>query len=126
MRSERATRDTWKTNPMPEASARLHVEKTYSAEEYAGIAMGLIPQEMEDRWFMFLEDDWLYLHRSWTGNMIYKVRFASIADGYQIAETWVNRDPAQYKRTDDDFDVIELLALIGWLTSDNQMRRGYN
>lgn len=118
MRTERATRATWKTTPMPEARKQLHVEKTYSGEEYAGIAMGLIPMQMEDRWFMFLEDDWLYLHRSWTGNMIYKVRFEPIADGYRIAEAWVNRDPAQYKRTDDDFDVIELLALINWLIVD--------
>jgi hypothetical protein len=115
MGTERATRASWKTNPMPEAKKSLHVEKNYSAEAHSGIARGLIPAAMEDKWFMFLEDDWLYLHRSWTGNLIYQVRFEPVGDEYRIAEVWVNRDPSQYTETNDEYDATLLLRLIDWL-----------
>jgi hypothetical protein len=115
MRTERATRASWKTKPMPEAKQPLHVEKIYSAVAYSGIARGMIPAEMEDKWFMFLEDDWLYLHRSWSGNLIYQVRFEPTSDEYRIAEVWVNRDPSQYTETNEEYEAALLLTLIDWL-----------
>jgi len=33
--------------------------------------MGLVPEEIEDKWFIYWEDDTLFFHRSWTGNCIY-------------------------------------------------------
>jgi len=67
---------------------------------------------MDDKWAIFLEDDWLYFHRSWTGVCIYMLRLESIEDGYRIAEAWVNRESAQYKLTDDEYDVKLLRFLI--------------
>jgi hypothetical protein len=30
-------------------------------------AKGLIPRAMEDKWYIYFENDCLYFHRSWTG-----------------------------------------------------------
>ena len=43
------------------------------------IRQGMIPEVMEDKWFIYWKDDALFFHRSWTGFCIYVVRFA--ADG---------------------------------------------
>ncbi len=112
MQPASATRESWKNEPLPDRRASLSVRRVYSAAEYARIARGFIPQQMEDKWFIFLEGDRLYLHRSWTGLALFEVRFEPHGGDYVLAEAWVNRDPDQYKSTDDDFDAALLLFLI--------------
>jgi hypothetical protein len=65
---------------------------------------GLIPQQMEDKWFVYFADGWLNFHRSWTGAHIYALRLDSAAAGVRIAESWVNREPEQYKANDTAYD----------------------
>lgn len=110
--TQRATRDSWPISPLPDARARLAIGNAYSAEDYARIGRGFVPHDGDDRWFIYLEDDWLSIHRSWTGQCIYRVRFAPDGEQYRIAEAWANRDPAQFRRTDDAADVGDLERLI--------------
>ncbi len=93
MNPEKATRDSWKTQPIPELNTQLQLERTFTLKEYEHLSWGQIPQEMEDKWFTYLEDDWLYFHRSWTGFCIYQVSLKQIGDNYIVGEAWVNRDP---------------------------------
>jgi len=67
---------------------------------------------MEDKWFIFLEDDVLYLHRSWTGFCIYQVSFKKDGAQYRVVEALINRDPSQGSATDDGYDVDLLNYLI--------------
>jgi hypothetical protein len=115
MEIEQATRDSWQSKPMPASKTRLELALSFSPEEYERLCWGLIPQQMEDKWFVYLEDDGLYFHRSWTGIYIYQVRLEASGDGYRVAETWANRDPEQHKNTDDDYDVRLLHYLINRL-----------
>ena len=115
----RATGDSWKISPLPDARARLAFANRYSAEDYARLACGFIPTSMDDRWFAYLAEGWLSFHRSWTGHCIYRVRFAREGEGYRAVEAWANRDPAQFRRADDAADVGDLERLIehlllGW------------
>ncbi|MEH2049041.1 hypothetical protein [Nostoc sp.] len=107
-----AKRNDWKTEPMPSTSTNITLEKVYSQEEFDRIAAGLIPEQMEDKWFIFYESPWLYLHRSWTGFCIFKVRFEVIAENVKIAEVQVNRDPEQYSNTNDERDASMLGMLL--------------
>ena len=107
-----AKRNDWKTEPMPSVSKNIMLEKVYSQEEFDRIAAGVIPEQMEDKWFIFYEAPWLYLHRSWTGFCIFKVRFEVVAENVKIAEVQVNRDPAQYSNTDDERDASMLGILL--------------
>jgi len=101
---ETARRDSWKALPLPAARAPLGLEEAYTAEEFELIKGGLIPEAMEDKWFAFYEDPWLYLHRSWTGACIYGLRFQPSDTGAAVVESWVSRDSDQYKSTQVDYD----------------------
>ncbi len=113
-----AKRDDWKTQPMPSASTKIALEKFYSQEEFDRIAAGLIPEQMEDKWFIFYEAPWLYLHRSWTGFCIFKVRFEVVGESVKIAEVEVNREQGQQLNTDHERDASMLGILL-----DSRARR---
>lgn len=100
---------------MPVARARIVLERTFLPQDYERIKHGLVPQEMEDKWFMYFEGEWLYIHRSWTGLCIYQVRLEPAAAGYRVAEAWVNQDPQQYRPADDNYEAQFLLWLIDCL-----------
>lgn len=110
----RATRELWKTlTPMPAARKALAIRQSFTPSELATMRDGFIPRDMDDRWFCFAEDDWLYLHRSWSGLCVYQVRLRGAA----ITEAWVNRDPEQYRETDDEIDSRLLSSLLMRLAS---------
>ena len=45
---------------------------------------------MEDKWFIFMEDDCLHFHRSWTGGGIYKVFLLKNGETYKVNKAVVN------------------------------------
>jgi len=96
---------------MPVEKSRLSFERSFTQDEYRIISKGVIPVEMEDKWFIFLEDDALYFHRSWTGTCIYELKLERRGEEYIIADAWVNRNSEQYGRDDDSYDA----SLLGFL-----------
>jgi len=111
--SEPANRQSWPNiQPLPQQRAPLAIERAVTEEEYELISQGVIPEAMEDKWFIFLEADVLYFHRSWTGFCIYQVSLKQDGAQFKIGEALVNRDPSQYSATDDGYDVDLLTFLI--------------
>jgi len=51
---------------------------------------GFIPECMEDKWFMYFEDNVLYCHRSWTGQFVYKICFYVEKESVKISEIKFN------------------------------------
>lgn len=95
---------------MPEESkTNLHFNRHLSLEEYERLSWGLIPQEMEDKWFIYLEANWLYFHRSWTGYCVFQLRLERIGDSYNVVETWVDRQQLWWNKNQEDERTIELL-----------------
>lgn len=116
---------------MPETRTRLSLERIFSQDEYEQIRLGHISLDMDDRWDIYLENEWLYLNRSWTGFCIYQVRLEAVENTYRIAEVWVNRDRDQYRGSDDSHDAAFLSflidrALLGRDTPYPQPRGGIN
>ena len=107
-----ARRDSWKIKPMPKARARLDVSAQFTRGKLLHLRLGRVPGEMEEKWFAFVEGDWIYLHRSWTGFCIYAARLELRGDVHQIVEAWVNRDTNQYQGKDDEEDQQMLVNLI--------------
>ncbi|MGQ9643783.1 MAG: hypothetical protein ACUVT3_08005 [Ignavibacterium sp.] len=68
--NEIATKTTWKNLPI-ENPKQIAIELRFTERHYSKLIKGLIPKEMEDKWFVFHDNDWLYFHRSWTGFGIY-------------------------------------------------------
>jgi hypothetical protein len=109
-----ARRDSWRkhTLSMPEARAKLNFNRVFTPTEYQRISQGLIPAAMEDKWFIFLENETLFFYRSWTGFCIYQVHFVVLNKQYSIDEVWVNRNSEQYKEIDNEYDIKLLNFLI--------------
>lgn len=92
-----ATRASFKTASPPKLRECLQLFELYSADDMAIIRQGLVPRDMDDRWFMFFENDSLHIFRSWTGYQIFALHFAEAPDGgATLSGGWVNRDAAQF------------------------------
>jgi hypothetical protein len=107
-----ASRDDWKTTALPAARKAIPFDRHYSATEFERIKEGLVPGSMDDKWFVFYEEPWLYFHRSWTGYCVYQVRFESAGEDARVAEVLVSREPEQYRETDDSRDAQLLTVLL--------------
>ena len=112
-KDEIATRSSRKSlKPLPAAKKQLSFTRTFTSNEYRQITFGHIPKDMDDKWFVFFENDKIYFHRSWTGFCEYEVELQSRGENYSIKSVWVNRDPSQYEGTDDEFDLETVAFLI--------------
>lgn len=100
---------------MPDATAEAALDRKVSEREYRSLIDGFRPQEMEERWFMYVEEDWIYLHRSWTGFCIFKAKLENRMDGYTITMLGINRNPDQYKSTNIEADINEFHSVLNSL-----------
>jgi hypothetical protein len=108
----RATRTSSNSLPIPKAREPLHFEGFFTDADAERITNGLIPQAMEDKWFVYFEDGWLHFCRSWTGIQIYGVRLDGSPGGVRVVDSWVNGDPQQYTAFDAAYDRRLLRFLI--------------
>ena len=116
---EAATPTSWKTRPLPAQREQGTFVRQFSAAELALLQLGLIPQDMDDRWFIYLADNVLHFHRSWTGCEIFQLPLTPTTDGGAAATTfWVSRDPAEYRATSAEADHDTLTFLIDRLLLD--------
>ena len=87
-------------------------EGVFTEADANRLKSGHIPQAQEDKWFVYFEKGWLYLHRSWTGSLVYWLRLDGCPDGVRVIESWVNRDAEQYSETDVAYDRLMLDFLL--------------
>jgi len=107
-----AKQSDWQTEELPSSRSTVSLRRVFSPDEMPRIRAGLVPKAMEDKWFIYWENDTLYFHRSWTGICVYIVRFAAERDGYRMVEADLNRDPEQYNETSDNRDAKMISYLI--------------
>jgi hypothetical protein len=92
---EPATRDSWTIEPMPPLRERIALHRSFTRRQYERIARGHVPDSMDDRWFVYAEDEIVHIHRGWTGFCIFEIELAPSGDGYEVVAAWANRDPEQ-------------------------------
>lgn len=102
----------WPITSMPDEFEEALLNRVLSDMEYRALKQGFKPRDMDDRWFLYVQDDWLYLHRSWTGHCIFKVKVEYIHDNYTLSTLHLNRNPQQYKSTNADTDKQELNSVL--------------
>ena len=113
--ANQATRRDWNTLPMSHPARRLRMTASFTGTEMQSIRQGVIPRQMEDKWFIFFEDNVLHMHRSWTGNCIYRVRFERGDGSWLATDAEVNDNPEQYSAEDDAHESESIRALISVL-----------
>lgn len=108
-----ATRDDWRRIPFTSGSP-IPFQATFSRQEWDRLREGLIPEAMEDKWFVYFEEPHLFLHRSWTGQPTYRVRLVPYDDGAAVAEALcvpevLEESSAEYEAKLLDFLISNLL-----------------
>ena len=75
------------------------------------IREGYIPEIMDEKWFIFMEGDRLFAHRSWTGLGVYEATFAPVDGGCVIESAVVTGTRSEYKRSSDqdESQILEVL-----------------
>ena len=110
----RAIRSSWKTHRMPRTHKTIPLDMTLTQGEFERLAWGVVPEDMDHRWFVYFDGEAFCFHRSWTGFLIYRVlvRDARDGSGYELYEAVVNASPKQYTPADDREEVRRLRELL--------------
>lgn len=84
---------------MPAKHISVALDRVFSKDEAALLKLGFVPQEMQDKWFIYFENNVLHFHRSWTGYCMYQVSFVQEGERLRMTQAIVNREPEQYGET---------------------------
>lgn len=98
--------------PMPAQHISIALDRLFSKDESALLKLGFLPREMDDKWFIYFENNTLHFHRSWTGVCIYQVFFKQEGDALRMTQAIVNRNPDQYAETRAERDQQIILQVI--------------
>jgi hypothetical protein len=86
-----ATRADWKIAAFAEGEL-IPYRASFTHSEFTTIARGLLPKTMEDKWFAFYEAPYLYIHRSWTGQAVYRLAFTEARNCVELTEALCARE----------------------------------
>lgn len=78
---ERATVESWKTEPMVEPAINVDLSFRVSEKQMEIISYGHIPEAMEDHWFMYCDESHIRYYRSWTGLFVFDATYVKADDG---------------------------------------------
>jgi hypothetical protein len=84
----------------------------FTADEFARLINGHLPQGAHDDWFMFWEPPWLYIHQSTNGYCVFQVRVVPEGEHFRVAEIMVNRNRSQYPEVSDERDALLVSVLL--------------
>lgn len=86
---EPATENSWKIKKTsPKYKINLHELISVSGERMRFLQLGHIPQEMEDHWFMYCDNNSINYFRSWSGDWFFSAKYRELEDGFEIYELY--------------------------------------
>jgi hypothetical protein len=110
-----ARRSDWKTSPWPETRT-LPFELVLDRDRARRLLLGVVPREMEDKWFVHRDGAHLLFHRSWTGYLVFRLNVDELGDGRVLfGDPLVNDNSDQYMGDDEDA-IDTLTGVIDWLS----------
>lgn len=89
----------------PSQFAEADIDISLNSQELEVLSKGIFARAMEDKWNLFVIDEFLYLSRSWTGYCIYKVSIKKRVRGATLQELKVSRNYEQYTSKDLKVDI---------------------
>lgn len=116
-----ASSDSHHRLPPPALRVDLGLSHSYTSSQFERIRQNSVPMDMDEKWFIYYEEPWLYFHRSGTGVCVYGIRFETSANGASIVESWVNRDSEQYQETSIESDRELCMFFIGTLLLEQEV-----
>ena len=113
----KAKSTSWKCIPFEEG-VPIPVDVEGTTEDLEKVKLGFIPAQMEDKWFIYFQSPYLYLHRSWTGRPVYRIEIEGDEARFWVKESLISRDLAE----GEDLQYQGLLAR--FLVSNILLQRG--
>ena len=80
---------------------------------------GIVPEQMEDKWFVYYDAPYLFLHRSWTGKPIYRVALKTTLNGAVVSEALWATELATADNADQNYQA----KLIDFLISNLLLKK---
>jgi hypothetical protein len=114
-----ASSTSWKCEPFKEGIP-LSYHAAFDSEQFARLKEGLVPKQMEDKWFIYYQEPHLFLHRSWTGQPVYRVALRTGSTGGEVTEALLSKDVPESARFDLDYQG----RLLDFLVSNLLLRQG--
>lgn len=89
---EKATKDSWKITQRLDLENSIerpvHLEFSIQAKEY--LTYGNTPISMDDKWFVYTENEDIHFFRSWTGIEVFQAKFIMQNDHWIISTLIIN------------------------------------
>ena len=108
----KARRSNWRIEPLAIPQPIPPPSRVWTDDEMGAIRRGYVPWIMDEKWFIFMEENRLFAHRSWTGLGIYEATFAPSEGGYVIDSAVVTGDETTHRRSSDETESRTLEVLI--------------
>jgi hypothetical protein len=107
-----ATKDDWRTLPMSEKKEKAEVHLEFTREEFEVIRRGFIPRDMDEKWFIYWDGEYLNFHRSWTGHLIYRLRMLEGEDKVVGKELIIERvgNVKVYAPAEKEVEIVKMLV----------------
>lgn len=113
-----ATKDDWNDlQSMPPAHERIELGLKFAKDEMRNLQRGFIPDDQNQKWFLYYESDTLHCHRSWTGIKMFEVVFEALGGGAVARFARANLDPEFYSGSLDEARET-LLDLLRYYATD--------
>ena len=86
----KASTSSWKNTPFSDG-VPIAYTSSFSLQELARVENGLIPLGMDDKWFIFHDEPYVFFHRSWTGKPVYRLKIERAESEFRVSEAlWAN------------------------------------
>ena len=85
-----------RVKPFPSAFVTVAFTRVLTRDAEPKLVHGLLPREMEDKWYVRLADGYLDFFRSWTGHHIYRIPVTVADAALTLGDLLVNNDTEQW------------------------------
>lgn len=114
---KKAKKCNWKTRQM-NSFYEINWNYEFSNDEYENLKLGSIPKTMENKWFIYEENNIVYFHRSFTGICIYELKLDVNTHKHLVK---INTDPNEYIAEEPDKELIKLTFIIKHITDQYEI-----
>ena len=90
----------------------FNLDLSFTSDEFRFFDKGIFADSMEEKWNVFVLDNFMYWVRSWTDNCIYKIQLTRQTENVTLEKGFVTRDRTQYNSDNIEKDKILFLQLI--------------
>jgi len=87
----------------------------FTAEEFARLKKGSVPESMDDKWSIRWQEPHLDFHRSWTGEVVYRITLMETPDGGETSESLLARQRLEHVGPNTDYEARLLDFLVATL-----------